>query len=147
MSVSILLYRWFDLGNLQSKFIATCPALFGNIVAAIRTPFCNVSDILRFRLQKFDNIPGNFKETKLIVCFHHRPSLLKSFGAYLIFYQFFIKILSFEFTFQVNIFHNGCIIVELRDYRRSTQKHCDITYLLLKPTPQVCARFGSFFLA
>ena len=136
---------WF--GQFTEQVYCHLPCTIWQHRSSYQNPICNlnVSDMLRFRLQKFDNIPDNFKETRLIVCFHHRPSLLKSFGAFLIFYQFFIKILPFEFTFQVNIFHNGCVIVELRDYRRSTQKHCDITYLLLKPTPQVCARFGRFF--
>lgn len=41
---------------------------------------------------------------------------------------------------QVDIYHDGCVIVELRDYRRSTQKNYDITYVLLKPTSQTIVR-------
>ncbi|XP_066922818.1 transcription factor SPT20 homolog isoform X3 [Clytia hemisphaerica] len=41
---------------------------------------------------------------------------------------------------QVDLFYDGCVIVELRDYRRSTQKNFDTTYILLKPTSQTIVR-------
>lgn len=37
---------------------------------------------------------------------------------------------------QVNVFYNGCVIVEVRDYRRSTSGGYDTQYVLLKPTQQ-----------
>jgi len=43
-------------------------------------------------------------------------------------------------TAQVNIYHDGCVIVELRDYRRSNLKTVDATFLLLKPTSQTIVR-------
>lgn len=36
---------------------------------------------------------------------------------------------------QVNVFYNGCVIVEVRDFRRSTNGF-DMQYVLLKPTTQ-----------
>ena len=38
-----------------------------------------------------------------------------------------------------NVFYNGCVIVEMRDYRQSFQisNCCDTSYVLLKPTNQV----------
>ena len=39
--------------------------------------------------------------------------------------------------FQDNLFYNGCVIVELRDYRRSTNNSYDTRYVLLQPTPHV----------
>eukprot|EP00794_Sanderia_malayensis_P007008 gene7008-7793_t len=42
---------------------------------------------------------------------------------------------------QIDLFYDGCIIVELRDYRRSTHKTLkECTYLLLKPTAQTIVR-------
>ena len=40
-------------------------------------------------------------------------------------------------SFKVDLFYDGCVIVELRDYRRSSKKNFDTTYILLKPTSQV----------
>ncbi|KAL3880036.1 hypothetical protein ACJMK2_032308 [Sinanodonta woodiana] len=37
---------------------------------------------------------------------------------------------------QVNVFYSGCVIVEVRDFRRSTNGSFDTHYVLLKPTPQ-----------
>ncbi|XP_048243565.1 transcription factor SPT20 homolog [Haliotis rufescens] len=37
---------------------------------------------------------------------------------------------------QVNVFYNGCVIVEVRDFRRSTTGSHDTQYVMLKPTPQ-----------
>lgn len=37
---------------------------------------------------------------------------------------------------QVNVFYNGCVIVEVRDYRRSTSGSYDPQFVLLKPTSQ-----------
>ncbi|KAK3099204.1 hypothetical protein FSP39_000975 [Pinctada imbricata] len=37
---------------------------------------------------------------------------------------------------QVNVFYSGCVIVEVRDYRRSTNGDFDAQHVLLKPTPQ-----------
>ena len=41
---------------------------------------------------------------------------------------------------QVQIFHDGCVIVELRDYRRSSEKTYDLTYTVLRPTSQTVVR-------
>ncbi|XP_061165459.1 transcription factor SPT20 homolog isoform X2 [Saccostrea echinata] len=37
---------------------------------------------------------------------------------------------------QVNVFYSGCVILEVRDYRRSITGSYDTQYVLLKPTPQ-----------
>ncbi|XP_074650481.1 uncharacterized protein LOC141905506 isoform X2 [Tubulanus polymorphus] len=37
---------------------------------------------------------------------------------------------------QANIFYSGCVIVEIRDYRRSTNNLCDSRHVLLRPTTQ-----------
>lgn len=37
---------------------------------------------------------------------------------------------------QVNVFHSGCVIVEVRDYRRSSNGTYDSEYIMLKPTMQ-----------
>uniref|UniRef100_A0A0L8H7H7 Spt20-like SEP domain-containing protein n=1 Tax=Octopus bimaculoides TaxID=37653 RepID=A0A0L8H7H7_OCTBM len=37
---------------------------------------------------------------------------------------------------QVNVFYSGCVIVEVRDYRRSTDGCYDSEYIMLKPTMQ-----------
>ncbi|KAH3832330.1 hypothetical protein DPMN_105615 [Dreissena polymorpha] len=37
---------------------------------------------------------------------------------------------------QVNVFYSGCVIVEIRDFRRSTNGTFDMQYVLLKPNPQ-----------
>jgi hypothetical protein len=39
---------------------------------------------------------------------------------------------------QANLFYNGCVIVEVRDYRRTTNGSFDSKHVLLKPTPEVC---------
>lgn len=39
--------------------------------------------------------------------------------------------------FQVNVFYNGCVILEVRDYRRSTIGSFESQYVLLKPNAQV----------
>ncbi|XP_047124249.1 transcription factor SPT20 homolog isoform X2 [Hydra vulgaris] len=41
---------------------------------------------------------------------------------------------------QVGIYHDGCVIVELRDFRRNIHKNCDKSYVLLKPTSQTIIR-------
>ena len=41
------------------------------------------------------------------------------------------------FMFQANLFYSGCIIVELRDFRRSASSDFDMRYVLLRPTPHV----------
>ncbi|XP_060603826.1 mucin-2-like [Ruditapes philippinarum] len=38
---------------------------------------------------------------------------------------------------QVNVFYNGCVIVEVRDFRRATNGTFDMQYVLLKPNTQV----------
>lgn len=42
-----------------------------------------------------------------------------------------------------NVFYNGCVIVEMRDYRQSFQisNCCDTYYVLLRPTNQVIMVF------
>ncbi|WAQ99310.1 SP20H-like protein [Mya arenaria] len=37
---------------------------------------------------------------------------------------------------QVNVFYSGCVIVEIRDFRRATNGTFDMQYVLLKPNPQ-----------
>ncbi|XP_056012518.1 transcription factor SPT20 homolog isoform X2 [Ostrea edulis] len=37
---------------------------------------------------------------------------------------------------QMNVFYSGCVILEVRDYRRSITGSYDTQYVLLKPTPQ-----------
>ncbi|XP_060569271.1 transcription factor SPT20 homolog [Ruditapes philippinarum] len=37
---------------------------------------------------------------------------------------------------QVNVFYNGCVIVEVRDFRRATNGTFDMQYVLLKPNTQ-----------
>ncbi len=41
---------------------------------------------------------------------------------------------------QANLFYCGCVIVELRDFRRSSSTDCDLRYTLLRPTPHVSHR-------
>ena len=38
---------------------------------------------------------------------------------------------------QANLFYSGCVIVELRDHRRTTNNSYDTRYVMLRPTPQV----------
>lgn len=38
----------------------------------------------------------------------------------------------------IDIFYSGCIISEIRDYRRSLDSSYESKYILLKPTNQVC---------
>uniref|UniRef100_A0A0B6ZW20 Spt20-like SEP domain-containing protein n=1 Tax=Arion vulgaris TaxID=1028688 RepID=A0A0B6ZW20_9EUPU len=44
---------------------------------------------------------------------------------------------------QMNIFYSGCVVVEIRDYRRSATGSYDTQYVLLRPSPQVteCSHF------
>ncbi|KAL4234109.1 transcription cofactor [Mactra antiquata] len=37
---------------------------------------------------------------------------------------------------QVNVFYNGCVIVEIRDFRRATNGTFDMQYVMLKPNTQ-----------
>ena len=44
--------------------------------------------------------------------------------------------------FQANVFYNGCVIVEVRDYRCSVNPSSyDTSYVLLRPTCQVSEVF------
>ncbi|TEA22653.1 hypothetical protein DBR06_SOUSAS14710048 [Sousa chinensis] len=43
---------------------------------------------------------------------------------------------------QVNVFHHGCVIAEIRDYRQSSDReapHCQSRHILLRPTMQTLA--------
>ena len=39
--------------------------------------------------------------------------------------------------FQVNLYYSGCVICELRDFRRSAISSAIVSYVLLKPTAEV----------
>ncbi|XP_013072746.1 transcription factor SPT20 homolog isoform X1 [Biomphalaria glabrata] len=41
---------------------------------------------------------------------------------------------------QMNVFYSGCVIVEIRDYRRSATGSHDTQYVLLRPSPQSLLR-------
>lgn len=38
----------------------------------------------------------------------------------------------------IEIYHSGCVIAEIRDYRRTLDSSYDTRYVLLQPTSQVC---------
>ena len=40
-------------------------------------------------------------------------------------------------VFQANLFYSGCVIAEVRDYRRSVDNSYDTQYVLLRPTMHV----------
>ena len=45
--------------------------------------------------------------------------------------------LPWSVLFQLNVFYSGCVIVELRDYRRTTDGTFDSQHVLLRPTSHV----------
>ena len=46
---------------------------------------------------------------------------------------------------QTNVFYSGCVIMEVRDYRRTTDMSYDTKYVLLKPTAHVSGKNSGLF--